>query len=265
MRFLLLFVLGCFSSVSASPVVRLATLTDYPPFCFYQEGAERIIHEQLAPGEESRRFTGLAYDVVIKSFHKAGYRVELTIAPWSRVIKLLQSGLVDAVFPAVKNPERLARYLFSESLVYPQNHYLLYVSRNRPSTLRGDGLAMLSGLRVGVYRDFSYGTRWEQLIESNLQIHRHRFSEFEHGFRLLDRGRIDALVGYELSFDYALHRLGWKEKFRKLEPFAISRSYLMLGKDQGRMRQEFDLGYRALVADGTYHRLLKRWGVEGDE
>ena len=62
--------------------VRVATYDNYEPFCFYQPEADRSrFREVIMPDAASELFTGLAWQVVLKSYQQMGYEVELFIVP----------------------------------------------------------------------------------------------------------------------------------------------------------------------------------------
>lgn len=262
MKLLRVLLLSCsLTSVVAigAPEVRVATFADYPPFCFYAPGADTEQYQEvLAPGQQSRLFTGLAWEVVINSFHQMGYQVHLTIVPWPRALQMLDAGLVDAVFPAVQNQQRRQRYLFSEKLVYPENSRLIYSRADDQSI---DGLASLNDQRVAIIREFSYGSVWEQ-FQSSHDLNLTEVNNVEQGFDLLENDRVDALVGYELSHDYHLRRLKKQGLFRKTDAFDSSYSFLMGRAGAEVIINDYDRGWQSYQRSGGYQRLLQKWNMD---
>ncbi len=249
--------LGAQETSAASPVVRLATLTDYAPIAFDLCPRDKAM-ELLPPGASPTCLGGLAVDIVVASLHASGYAVELYVAQWPRVMAMLEEGRVDAVFPAVRTAEREARYAFSEEFAYPPNEYVAYSTAGRP--LAWMGLESLDGLRVGVMRGFSFGPRWEAYAAKG-RVVVVPYETLDQGFELLERGRLDAVLGYRLTYDYHLRASGASARFVAAAPFDESRSFLMARPDEvGRAALEaFDRGKRELRKDGAIQGILRRW------
>jgi len=248
---------GARETREAYPVVRLATLTDYAPIAF-DLCPRNTAMELLPPGSSPTCLGGLAVDIVVASLHAAGYAVELYVAQWPRVMALLDEGRVDAIFPAVKTTEREARYGFSEEFAYPPNEFVAYGSVDRP--LAWKGLESLDGLRVGIMRGFSFGPRWEAYAAKGRVIVV-SYETLDQGFELLERGRLDAVLGYRLTYDYHLRASGALARFGAAPPFDESRSFLMARRDEvGRAALEaFDRGKRELRKSGAIQEILRRW------
>ena len=199
-------------SMSYAELVKVATLTNYEPFCFHQEGREGI-HDEVPPGQESSFFAGMAWDILKESYHAMGYTVHLTVVSWKGAMSLMDDGKVDIIFPAVKTFEREKKYHFSQELSYPPNHFLVYVPHK--SHIIWDGLASLNGKTVGVVRGFSYGKVWEEYLKTGT-LKLSEYTDVKQGFLMLERGRLDAVVGYELSYDYLLRQWDWEQKWEDL-------------------------------------------------
>ncbi len=260
MKHLLLILLLLAFQAGAAPVARVATFANYAPFCFYAADADREQYQELIPpGQKSALFRGLAWEVVLASFHRAGYSVHLTIVPWTRAVRMLDEGAVDGIFPAIKNPQRIQRYRFSEQLVYPENRLLFYTLRTDDQSTTE--LADLRGKNTGMIRGFSYGPVWDQLV-SDQQLRTVRLNDIRQGFDMLENGRIDALVGYELSHDYHLKNWQRSELFQKSPAFDQARSFLMGRRAAEVLMADFDQGRNALETEGQYQQLLKKWGLE---
>lgn len=256
LRFIFLALLFIPSPVLAELKVRIATYPDYEPFCFYKPGVDTSRYfERIAPQQESNLFTGLAWEVVLKSFQRRNYRVELYIVPWARAMKMLEQDLVDAIFPAVKTPERQEKFSFSKQVVYPANGLLLYSLKGK---LSEDYLPNLKELRIGVVRSFSYGKRWSE-ISQQYQLKVSEMRSLPHAFKMLENNRIDVLPGYELSHDYYLQQQSKVHLFDKSKPFDHAYSYLMFRAEKKQALLDFDQGRAKLEQQGTYHEMLEQW------
>lgn len=251
------FALSAQDASVSRPVVRLATLTDYAPIAFDLCPRDKAM-EFLPPGTSPTCLGGLAVDIVVASLHAAGYSVELYVAQWPRVMAMLDERRVDAVFPAVRTTDRESRYAFSAEFAYPPNEYVAYAADARP--LDWKGLESLDGLRVGIMRGFSFGPRWEAYAATG-RAAVVPYETLDQGFELLERGRLDAVLGYRLTYDYHLETAGIRSRFVATEPFDESRSFLMARRDEaGKAALEaFDRGKRELRKDGAIQEILRRW------
>lgn len=241
--------------VLAQPrLVSIATLSDYAPYCFI-EGDLEVVEGVFAPGEDSDVFKGYSWDIVRSSFHAMGYSVDLRVSPWARAMFSLDREVVDVLFPTGKNSERLEKYNYSEEFVN-EAKFLVYLKKG--NTLQWRGLESLKGLTIGERRGFNYGDEWKSLDGVNIV----KLSNIMQGFRMLKAGRIDGVVGYEFTWDYALKQAGWSAEFSKLPVFDVSREYLVALKTnpQGKqVLQAFDQGKRKLQQENKLAEIEQRW------
>lgn len=236
-------------------IVSLATLTDFIPFCFRKDNAAAVHGEVILPGSDSAQLQGYAWDVVRESFHAMGYGIRLEVVPWERVIHYLNTGRVDAVFPAIDTAIRLKTYIFSEKSV-DEMRMVLYMRQDSPLVWRG--LRSLEGHRVAAVRGWSYGDRWEK----NANILKERTDTVLQGFHLLDKGRLTAVIGYEAVYDYALKEQGLRHFYRKEGPIEVVSEYLMGRRNDPASAEAvrvFDQGRRKIEQNGVLGRIARKW------
>ncbi|MBF0201506.1 MAG: hypothetical protein HQK66_09380, partial [Desulfamplus sp.] len=77
----------CYASESGSSekFVRVATLDEYPPYCFPRE-TKKGFQETVPPGEDSVNLQGYSWDILRESFHAMGYTIHLSVYPWKRAV-----------------------------------------------------------------------------------------------------------------------------------------------------------------------------------
>lgn len=117
---------------------------------------------------------------------------------------------------------------------------------------------------VGIMKSFSFGSLWNEYISSG-KVGLVEYNTLRQGFVMLENRRVDALVAYELSFQYFLKENGWSEKFRSLPPFDTSRSFLM-GRQLPATQlllDQFDRGMDIIRKNGTLQEILRKWGFDG--
>jgi len=234
-------------------VISVATLSDYAPFCFATEGSKS---EQFIPvGQDAVGFSGYSWDVFRASLHKMGYSIHLSITPWARALHSLQSGKVDILFPAGKSVERLKVFDYSKESI-SDVHFVIYV--NADSKIQWRDLSSLEGLTVGVKRGFNYGDRWN----STTDIIKYDVNGSQQGFKMLASNRIDALLGYEYSWDYFLKQAGWTHKYRKLAILDSTQEYLASLKSNPKRKtllKAFEQGKKQLIESEELDKLKQKW------
>lgn len=235
--------------------VRVATLGDYPPYCFYKEGVAPRSIEIVPPGSDAVSFQGYSWDILRESFHTRGYTIELLITPWIRAMASVREGETDLLFPAGKNSERLAFFTYPQM---PINDAAFRVYVNPGSTIEWTGLSSLDGLTIGLVRGYNFGDDWAR--RSN--IIKYPLNTVEQGFRMLASNRLDGFAGYETNWDYVLKEMGQQGRFEKLPVFGSSREYvvgLTTNPATETLLREFEAGLAIIKANGEYQRIVERW------
>lgn len=207
------------------------------------------------PGSDSKGLEGYSWDVLRESFHALGFSIKLSVAPWARALKSLQTGSVDILFPTGKNSERQKIFHYSEQPVN-SSFFLIYVRKDYPLTW--NGLESLKGLTIGVKRGFNYGDKWR----ATTNITKVNVNTISQGFRMLDYYRMDGLVGYEITWDHVLEKNGWEEKYRKWPVFDSTNEYLVALKTNPRaieILKVFDSGKQILLQNDTMQKIEEKW------
>ncbi len=235
--------------------VTLATLTDFAPFCFRKEGSVQIYKETIPPGSDSSQLQGYSWDIVRQSFHEVGYTIDLYVVPWERVMHYLKSGKVDAIFPANRTEAREKIFRYSKEYV-DRTKMVVYVPVDSP--IIWDSLASLNGLSVGAVRGWAYGKIWE----NNTLSKKETMDTILQSFEVMEKKRLDAVVGYEIVYDYVLMNAGMTDKFKKIGYFGIVDEYLMGKKDNPvaiSVLNDFDRGHTIMENKGLLNATSSKW------
>lgn len=247
---------GTASHAAEEKRVRIATLYDYPPYGFYEDGmAPPILEVILPPGNDVARFQGYSWDILRESFHAQGYTIELVITHWARAMASVREGNVDLLYPTGMNSERLAYFSYSES---PINDAAFRIYVNQDTDIEWQGLASLEGKTIGMVRGYNFGDEWAE----QEGVSTYPLNSIEQGFRMLQRGRLDGFAGYETNWDYVLKEMGLQGQFDKLPEFGSSKEYVVGLKDNPdteRLLRDFDAGLQAIRESGEYQRIVERW------
>ncbi|WP_431689385.1 substrate-binding periplasmic protein [Hahella sp. NBU794] len=248
-----------FHQPGADKLVRVATLTNNPPFTFDRRYAEAVQQEIIPPGLDSERLQGYSWDVLRESYHEMGYTIQLYIYPWIRAFDQVKAGKLDILFPTGFNQERASYFNYSKE---PIDHvdFLVYVSPD--VKLSWNGLASLEGKTIGVLRGWNYGLEWER----QSRIVKYDVGEILQGFAMLDKGHLDGLAGYELSFDYALQQANWRNHYKKLPVFDSTDEFAVSAKrnpNGQKLLDIFDAGKRRIVEKGIFYKINAKWQGAG--
>lgn len=97
--------------------------------------------------------SGIAHDIVADALISAGYDLEFSVKPWSRVLKETKAGENDVIIAVWKTEKRTKHFLFTDP--YAHNE-MLFISRNN-IRFEFDTLESLKGLRVALINGYQYG------------------------------------------------------------------------------------------------------------
>ncbi len=241
---------------ASADTVKAATLPGYPPFGFYETGAEEKTWHTVVPGDTYPAFRGYSWDVLREAFHAMDYTIELRVVPWARAMHDLEWQTVDLLYPTGRTEERETYMSYSSEPVNEVN-FLIYTDPGPGGILAGSHLEDLAGKRVAVARGWNFGEEWDNATHFDKE----EVDSIEQGFAMLEAGRVDGFAGYEVVWDYhiAENSLG---EYAKLPPFGVAREYVttLTGNEQGEaMLEIFDQGKRRIEDNGTMAEIEARW------
>lgn len=121
-------------------------------------------------------------------FQEAGQPVIGYPAPFRRVLANLDLGVWGAG-GILKTPERLAKYDYTDA-IYVENN-VIYFNRKKQHDMKS--VQDLQGKRIGVVQGWSYGDKFDELINSKFFSVEPVNSDLTN-FKKLKLGRIDALI-----------------------------------------------------------------------
>jgi polar amino acid transport system substrate-binding protein len=250
----LLMLFGVLNSPAAEKKVILTTLSDFAPNCFAKENATGLTTELIPPGKDSVQLQGYSWDVVRESFHIMGYTIELMVAPWSRAMLYIKNKKADLIFPATKTLQREQLYHYSKENV-DETKVVVYF--NPKSDFQWNGIKSLDGRVIATVRGWSYGKIWE----ASTAIVKDASSTILQGFKMLDKGRVFGVVGYEDSFDYILKEQHLYQNYQKTPPIDFIADYIIGLNSKKNMNfiNDFDLGIQKITQNGMLQHLKKRW------
>lgn len=201
---------------------------------------------------------GLASEVVATALRRAGYQVDITIMPWSRVLSTVYQHQADGVVAIWATSERRGKLLFSDSYLSNQLFIL-----HMPGQL-GDAreFRQLSGARIGTGRDYEYSD--EFLAQTNFQ--RVPVDRTIQNLLKLTVGRIDGVLEDKLIAQYQIQaNLDAHGALGNIEfasaPMMTLPLYLAINPqtpNAGQIVARFNAALAGMRKDGTLDAILTR-------
>lgn len=218
-------------------VVRVGTEGTYPPFTF----------EDPDTGD----LTGYDVDVVKAVAKEAGWRLEFATSPFDAIFGSLDSGRIDVVANQITiNPEREARYRFSEPYTYSRGVIV--------TAADDDSITTLADLK-GKTTAQSETSNWSQVAkDAGAKVA--NVEQFSQAATLLAQGRVDAIVNDNIAVLDYLETSGSDEV--KIAGYAgddVGEQALTFRKDSPQLQREADQALEQLRADGTLERLSEKY------
>ena len=96
---------------------------------------------------------GMALDLVMQAFNRAGYKTTMTYESWPRTLEGVEIGVLDVIAAAWYTDERAKSYTFSEPYLFNEIKFI----KRKDFPLKYSGLQDLKGLNVGVVKKYAYG------------------------------------------------------------------------------------------------------------
>jgi polar amino acid transport system substrate-binding protein len=201
---------------------------------------------------------GLASEVVTTALRRAGYQVDITIMPWSRVLTTVYQHQADGVVAIWSTGERRRKLLFSDS--YLSNRLFIL---HMPGQLQdATEYRQLSGARIGIGRDYEYSD--EFMAQKGFRVE--PVGRTIHNLLKLTMGRIDGVLEDKLIAQYHIQlNIGAHGELGKIEfapaPMMTLPLYLAINPQTPNAQQiitQFNLELGKMHKDGTLAAIVAR-------
>ncbi len=228
-------------------------------FAFGADKTVRITTLEFSPYvSEDLPGNGWAWQIAERALAYEGYKVELTILPWARAVKMVQSGQLDALYLANKNPEREIWASFTE----PIGDEISVLFKRRDNEI---GFEVLSDLQH--YRIVTLNSSHVESILKNQGLNIHSVSNYKFGTNQVFHKRADAFVTDKFVMLHFLRTQMPSKFFQQLDfidqpvdqnqlHLAVSRKH----KDHIEITESFNRGLVKLHASGAYQEILQYYG-----
>ncbi len=201
---------------------------------------------------------GALAEVVRAALERQHIRPEFSIVPWQRAVSMLHRAEADALLPVFMSDGNLGQYLLSTPVLAVESVFASLKS----TQIRYRTLADLADKHIGVVQNTSYLAALKQ--KGNFAV-----EEAPHetlNYQKLRAGRIDLMLDTRDTIERLRESLPPSERDAIVilsPPFHINTLHLAFRPDiEGRtLCEQFNRGFRAILADGTYESILDRHGM----
>jgi len=225
-------------SRAESDVETLIFYDDFPPFCYLDDGQAK----------------GLFVDVVTAIFDDMGEAYETKSYPIKRALLFASKGQ-GIVVGILKNEERQKIFDYSSSFYTEKS--MLFVSKGH--TFPFSSVNDLKGKSVGVKLGWSYGSKFDQARKT--QLFTPVVGEPKQLYTLLKTGRLDAVVGNELSVPRLTKVMNYPVKLEPLPtPLLMADLYIAAKKGtKADLIEKFNNHMAKIKMNGEYKSILKKY------
>jgi len=195
---------------------------------------------------------GISEKLVCEALDRAGWRCEIRVQDWDRVLEETKKGSLDGIAAAWRTPEREKYLLFSNP--YLTNRIVPLVAMDHPVEVHA--LGDLAGKRIAMVPDYAYGDAIEQARKSFSEVPVKGTAE---AIAAVQSGRadialIDELVArahLESGSSVNVYLIDTVLAYRELH-FAVSRQHPRAEE----VISEFHRTYEMMLKDGAVNEAL---------
>jgi cytidine deaminase len=211
---------------------------EFPPFTFEEAGGEP---------------TGFEVELVRAVFSATG-RATLVFRPlqWDLIPLELSSGTITITSGMVRTEQRAKLFLFSEKPTFSLQIRVFTKIYNRyPS------IALLRGQPVAVEQ----GTYQHRLLDEFGGINVKPYKGRVDGLRALYNDEVPAFCGPLQNTYYYINKLNYGAITSVGTPLGITEMRIAVNRERGDVKSMVDKGMAAVLANGEYERLYRKWFV----
>lgn len=208
---------------------------------------------------EKLKHNGIIGHLLSDIFKEAGYDVTLTFFPWPRAYSLAKIGKQNMTGVWMHKPERESDFYYSDPVL---NEKFVFFHL-KTTHFDWQSLDDLRGISIGGGSEYSYGTAFDNALESGL-ISIERVPTKKQNWQKLLLGRI-AIYPEEINVGYSsLNQYHPKEKASLIthhpKPLLNNLSYLLFPKSEDAsqdLRKEFNSQLKLFREDGRYNKYFE--------
>jgi len=208
------------------------------------------------------RNDGFCGAITKAAFERAGHSVKITYVPWARALRDAAAGRYDGIMGGYYTKERAKDF-----------HYTEPFAKARGALIAPDGFALdsydsmrdLKGYKIAIANDFAYSEEFDNADFLEKMV----VNRTQQMIHMLFKGRVDMAALSVAVFRHQAKELGYDNtaKMKMLQPLLFENDlFVMMSKaidDAKELRDDFNAGLAAIKEDGTYQKILERYGQVG--
>jgi polar amino acid transport system substrate-binding protein len=219
----------------------------------------KIVTSPWPPYEfnDNGQLKGTDVDVIREAFSRMGIPVKIEMYPWSRCLKMVQSGEAEGIFTLSKNPKREKFLIYPEEVInYSEN--VFFYNKKKPFEFDGT-VESLKGRLIGTTRNYNYR---DDFMKSNLFKRDDADSDMA-GIRKIANGRDDLFICDKLVGSSLAKKEGLLSKISYIKtPLSKKKMFLAFRKNNPKniqLAKNFEKAIKSMKKDGTYKKILDRY------
>ena len=204
---------------------------------------------------------GFSAEIVTAILIEMGHEPNIKFYPFKRALIMAEKQQIFATFPWFKTAERKKLFTYSEP--FGSSKTKLFYFKDKLKDVKFKELKDLKKYKIGGTISYAY---LEAFSKAGIKVD--EASSDELGFRKLKAGRIDffpcdELVGWQLIKKYFP---GEVANFGSLEKeISSDNQYVLISKkhpDEESFLKMFNEGLKKIKANGTYDKILRKYGIK---
>jgi polar amino acid transport system substrate-binding protein len=200
--------------------------------------------------------TGVDVEVTGTVLKNIGYDSEIQIMSWSRAINLAKQAKIDVLLGCYKTPDRDAALYFSQE---PSSVSRIDLCYRKGADFEYSGIDSLTGKKIGILRDFSYGDAIDNATHLSLAVGNH----LETNFKKLLSGQLDAVLVNRTVGAATAEKMGILDQLAYSdEPIHQENAYTVFARKPGyeELAGRYSTALIAFKQTDEYRAILKKYG-----
>lgn len=225
-----------------------------------------ITEEQPPWASDTLKDQGWAWVLVKKAMENQGYTVpKLEFVAWKRAVEDSKKGKFDGLFLAFWTRERTEWFEYSLPITHTNVGFFRH--KKRADIVFSGNLDSLKQYSIGVGRGYAI----TPAFDSAEYLDKHIQRDWKQGMKMLQKERLDLVVGNKETMIHIMSDLAKAERFRGIDTdlvfiqpsLQVNALYMAISKKAPNYKEklrDLNAGLTALIHSGEYARLKKAYG-----
>ncbi|NVK18969.1 MAG: transporter substrate-binding domain-containing protein [Methylocystaceae bacterium] len=165
--------------------------------------------------KKGKNLSGIDIDIIVALLKQAKQPAKIDVFPWKRLLHAIQTGRCDGGFSLFDTQDRreYAEYLFTVPVHY--STFSIFVKKGKE--FKFNRISDFFNKKIAHNRGFALTIGLEQAIADG-RIKRFEFDDAQEALKLLETGKIDAILDNDARFRYYLKK---RKKLNKIKALSV--------------------------------------------